>query len=60
MTNENKEKYKMIVNGIKVRGMTNIGKAMEKCLNIIKDKKHKNEITSIFLMSDGQDTCGNN
>lgn len=60
MTQENKNLYKQIIQNLYVKGSTNIGLAMKSALEIIRDRKHINEVTSIFLLSDGEDTCGNN
>lgn len=39
-------------------GGTNINSGMELALKTIRDRKFKNSVTSIFLLSDGQDPEG--
>lgn len=60
MTEENKKKYLEIVNNLRAKDMTNIKQAMELALDQIIERKEINELTSVFLLSDGCDTCGNN
>lgn len=60
MTDKNKEIYKKIVDDLSVRGCTNLREAIDLSMMQIEERKHENECTAIFILSDGQDTCGNN
>lgn len=37
------------------RGGTNINSGLQLALKTIRDRKHVNKVTSVFLLSDGQD-----
>jgi uncharacterized protein with von Willebrand factor type A (vWA) domain len=56
LTEDKKLDVIKIVNQIWDRGGTNIAAGMEMAFKTIKDRKYKNPITSIFLLSDGQDS----
>ena len=61
MTKPNKEALKKLcLEKIKPKGCTNIRKAMDSAFNLLLDRGESNDSTAIFLVSDGQDTCGNN
>lgn len=56
VTKENLVNYfDKIIAGIKVRGGTNIGFGMKEAFKILKGRKCKNQVNSIFLLSDGLD-----
>lgn len=57
---KNKSDFTTAVNNIKERGCTNISKGVELAINVLKDRKYKNEVTSIFLLTDGLDNSGLN
>lgn len=42
------------VNSLKAGGGTNINSGLDIALKTIRDRKHQNNVTSIFLLSDGQ------
>lgn len=44
---------------IKERGSTNINAGMNAAFQLLLNRSEVNEMTSIFLLSDGADTCGN-
>jgi uncharacterized protein with von Willebrand factor type A (vWA) domain len=48
-------KFLHIVNSIYAGGGTNINSGLQLALKTIRDRKHINKVTSIFLLSDGQD-----
>ncbi|KAL4481153.1 hypothetical protein ABPG72_015108 [Tetrahymena utriculariae] len=54
-TLENKSELKKAIKNIVGRGSTNIEAGMEAGLWMIKNRKEKNPITCMFLLSDGQD-----
>ena len=61
MNKENKKSLKEIIKTqLKPKGCTNIRKAMETSFNVLLERNESNDSTAIFLISDGQDTCGNN
>jgi len=47
--------FKNIVGGINAGGGTNINSGLQIALKTIRDRKFINKVTSIFLLSDGQD-----
>lgn len=49
------QSFKNIVDGIQAGGGTNINSGLQLALKTIRDRKHVNKVTSIFLLSDGQD-----
>jgi Mg-chelatase subunit ChlD len=60
MTSEFKEKFKNIVNKeIQSCGMTNIRLGIEDGYDVLFARNFVNDVTSMFLLSDGQDTEGN-
>lgn len=57
---ENKAKFKNIVlTKLTCFGSTNIVSGLTDCFDILLNRKEKNDVTSIFLLSDGADTAGN-
>lgn len=50
--------FKKVIEQMNVRGGTCINAGVSKALQDIKERKYKNEITSIFLLSDGVDNVG--
>lgn len=61
MTKSNKESLKdLCKKKIIVKGCTNINKAMTNAYNVLIERTQANDSSAIFLISDGQDTCGNN
>jgi Mg-chelatase subunit ChlD len=60
MNKENKEHMKIVVEkDITVGGCTDIKGAMDKTYEALLSREHQNEATAVFLLSDGEDTCGN-
>ncbi len=47
--------FENIVKSINAGGGTNINSGLQLALKVIRDRKHINKVTSIFLLSDGQD-----
>ena len=45
-------------NKLKPGGTTNIGKGLFVALKILADRRYKNPVTSVFLLSDGEDDKG--
>lgn len=60
MTPAYKAKMKLVVvSQLNCFGNTNIIKGLEDSFSVLLNRKEKNELTSIFLLSDGEDTAGN-
>lgn len=55
VTGENMQEFQKIVGGIHAGGGTVINSGLQLALKTIRDRKHVNKVTSIFLLSDGQD-----
>ncbi|CAK67432.1 unnamed protein product (macronuclear) [Paramecium tetraurelia] len=55
LTQDNKNYFKKAIYSIRASGQTNIAKGTEIAFNQIQQRKMKNQVTSIFLLSDGQD-----
>jgi len=55
ITEENKEILKGLINSIQARGGTDIHLGLQKGLSLLKERKYKNKVSSIFLLSDGKD-----
>lgn len=53
MTDLNKKRTIKIVSGIQVDGGTNIGAGMDQALSVLKYRKCINDVTGIFLLTDG-------
>jgi len=60
MNNSNKKKNFLLkkLKEIEASGGTNIGSGIYKAWEILRQRKQSNEVSSIFLLSDGQDTSG--
>ncbi|CAD8072205.1 unnamed protein product [Paramecium primaurelia] len=52
---KNKDKIKKAINNMKIRDSTKIALGFELGLRMIRDRKYKNQVTSMFLLSDGVD-----
>lgn len=60
MTVEAKQKFKNVVlEKIEVRNDTNINLGLKDAYDVMLNRKEINDVTAVFLLSDGQDTCGN-
>jgi Mg-chelatase subunit ChlD len=60
MTDENKEKLKKLVEKeIRTEGSTDIRAAMATAFEAMLSREEENDSTAVFLLSDGEDTCGN-
>jgi uncharacterized protein YegL len=55
MTESGKDKIRETVKKIKSRGGTNINSGLSMALDILQSRKHRNQVASIMLLSDGQD-----
>ena len=54
-SNENKKRMEKLINAIEGSGGTDIDIGMRKAFNVIKNRRYKNPVTGIFLLSDGLD-----
>lgn len=60
MSDENKRELKEIVDKeIRVAGCTNLQGALDLAFKAMLSRERENEGTAVFLLSDGEDTCGN-
>lgn len=60
MTEENKTHFKKtVLSRIKSRNDTDIRKGLIDGYEVLLNRKEVNDVTAMFLLSDGQDTCGN-
>lgn len=60
MTEENKTRFKKVVlTKIKSRNDTDIKKGLIDGYEVLLNRKEVNDVAAMFLLSDGQDTCGN-
>ena len=50
--------FNEVISKIKNRGCTNMHLGLEKALEIMKARKRKNKVTSLFMLSDGLDSIG--
>ncbi|KAG4910740.1 hypothetical protein JHK87_056856 [Glycine soja] len=55
MTDSGRQKALQAVNSLVANGGTNIAEGLRKCAKIMEDRKEKNPVASIILLSDGQD-----
>ena len=55
VTSENMVTLHKHINSLSARGGTNICSGLDLAVKTIKDRKQLNNVTSIFLLSDGQD-----
>ncbi|CAD8119435.1 unnamed protein product [Paramecium primaurelia] len=55
VTDGNKQYFRQIISQIYSGGGTNIGSATDLAFRQLKERKYRNNVTSIFLLSDGQD-----
>ncbi|KAL4437706.1 hypothetical protein ABPG74_012381 [Tetrahymena malaccensis] len=53
--NSNKPAFKEIINKINATGGTDINSGMELAFRVLKERKYQNPVSSVFLLSDGQD-----
>lgn len=60
VTGENMQNFKNIIDGIQAGGGTNINSGLQIALKMLRERKHTNKVTSIFLLSDGQDKGAEN
>ncbi|CAD8149367.1 unnamed protein product [Paramecium octaurelia] len=59
VTDGNKQYFKQVIQTINSGGGTTIGSATEIAFRQIQQRKYRNNVTSIFLLSDGQDDQAN-
>lgn len=57
MTDSGRQEALQAVNGLSSNGGTNIAEGLRKGAKVMMDRKWKNPVGSIILLSDGQDTC---
>ncbi len=55
VTPENLVALNGYIDSLQAGGGTNINSGLDIALKTIRDRKHQNNVTSIFLLSDGQD-----
>ncbi len=55
VTSENMVTLHKHINSLSARGGTNICSGLDLAVKTIKDRKQLNNVTSVFLLSDGQD-----
>lgn len=58
VSKKNAERIKIVIKSINSSGGTNIGKGMYEAFQTIKNRRVRNQVTSIFLLSDGLDGSG--
>ncbi|KAK2997689.1 hypothetical protein RJ639_026654 [Escallonia herrerae] len=56
MTDNGRQEALQAVNSLISNGGTNIAEGLRKCAKVMTERKWKNPVTSIILLSDGQDT----
>lgn len=52
-TLDNKKKIKNAIKGMRIRDSTNIASGVKLGLRLIKDRKYKNPVTCMFVLTDG-------
>ncbi|KAL2227641.1 uncharacterized protein LOC105174162 [Sesamum indicum] len=57
MTENGREDAKRAVNALVASGGTNIVEGLKKGVRVLEERRHKNPVTSIIFLSDGNDTC---
>ncbi|KAK4769025.1 hypothetical protein SAY86_027175 [Trapa natans] len=57
MTDTGRQQALQAVNSLMANGGTNIAEGLRKGAKVMSDRKQKNPVASIILLSDGQDTC---
>ena len=55
MTEKGKNDALKIIKGLQANGGTHIASGIDMALHVIKDRRTKNQVTGVFLLSDGQD-----
>ncbi|KAL0401645.1 UNVERIFIED_CONTAM: E3 ubiquitin-protein ligase WAV3 [Sesamum latifolium] len=60
MTENGREDAKRAVNALVASGGTNIVEGLKKGVRVLEERQHKNPVTSIIFLSDGNDTCNHN
>lgn len=61
MTPAAKERFQTLISRRTTsRGSTNIGAALTAAFSTLAQRKQVNDLTAMFLLSDGEDTCGGN
>ncbi|KAJ0850694.1 putative von Willebrand factor, type A, von Willebrand factor A-like domain superfamily [Helianthus annuus] len=56
MTETGKQESLQIINSLVANGGTNIAEALKKAVKVMTERKYKNPVSSMILLSDGQDT----
>lgn len=59
MTPENKEKARKSIKYIETGGGTNLRDPLRQAMEMLQQREQVNEVSAVFFMSDGQDTCNN-
>ncbi|KAL6653065.1 hypothetical protein ACP70R_011990 [Stipagrostis hirtigluma subsp. patula] len=59
MTDDGKASAKRAVESLSAGGLTNITSGLRVASQVLAGRHHRNAVTSVILLSDGQDTCGN-
>jgi Mg-chelatase subunit ChlD len=56
MSHHGRQQAMQAINSLSVGGGTNIADALKKAMKVIEERRYKNSICSVILLSDGQDT----
>ncbi|KAL6643126.1 hypothetical protein ACP70R_021307 [Stipagrostis hirtigluma subsp. patula] len=59
MTDDGKAAAKRAVESLHAGGLTNIPSGLRVASQVLDGRRHRNAVTSVILLTDGQDTCGN-
>ena len=59
LTDHHRARLHNCVRGIHSRGSTNIAAGLADAFDVLVHRRQVNALSAIFLLSDGQDTCGN-
>ncbi|PVH31654.1 hypothetical protein PAHAL_9G203100 [Panicum hallii] len=57
MSDDGKASTKRAVESLVAGGSTNIGSGLHVASEVLADRRYRNAVTSVILLSDGQDTC---
>ncbi|KAL6903531.1 hypothetical protein ACP4OV_004344 [Aristida adscensionis] len=57
MSHHGRQQALQAISSLGAGGGTNIADALKKAMKVIEDRSYKNSVSSIILLSDGQDTC---
>ena len=60
VTEKSKTQFMKIIKNMDSRNSTDIRKGLLAGFEVLLNRREVNDVTSVFLLSDGQDNCGNN